>query len=210
MPKNLRPWLCYITDDAEGGGSGGEQSQGEQAQEPTRDQQNPGKGYPEGTPVAEMTAVEQAAYWKYQSRKHESRVQSMGDYADLKKKAAAFDKSRAEAQTEQEKAVQDAHEQGRQAALSEANEGAARAILTATLRARGKEDDDIAAALRPIAMSAFVTDGAVDHEALLAYADRLGGPIKQDPNPPDMGQGRRGAAGNTIRSGEELLKQYNL
>ena len=210
MPKNLRPWLNCITDDAEGGGSGGERPQGEQVQESTQEQQNPGRGYPEGTAVADMTVAEQAAYWKHQSRKHESRVQSMGDYADLKKKAAAFDKSRAEAQTEQEKAVQEAHEKGRQAALSEANEGAARAILTATLRVRGKDDDDIASALRPIAMSAFVTDGAVDHEALLAYADRLGGPIKQDPTPPDMGQGRRGAAGNSIRSGEELLKQYDL
>lgn len=210
MTKNLRPWLNCITDDAEGGGSGGERPQGEQVQESTQEQQNPGRGYPEGTAVADMTVAEQAAYWKHQSRKHESRVQSMGDYADLKKKAAAFDKSRAEAQTEQEKAVQEAHEKGRQAALSEANEGAARAILTATLRVRGKDDDDIASALRPIAMSAFVTDGAVDHEALLAYADRLGGPIKQDPTPPDMGQGRRGAAGNSIRSGEELLKQYNL
>lgn len=210
MPKNLRPWLNCITDDAEGGGSGGERPQGEQVQESTQEQQNPGRGYPEGTAVADMTVAEQAAYWKHQSRKHESRVQSMGDYADLKKKAAAFDKSRAEAQTEQEKAVQEAHEKGRQAALSEANEGAARAILTATLRVRGKDDDDIASALRPIAMSAFVTDGAVDHEALLAYADRLGGPIKQDPTTPDMGQGRRGAAGNSIRSGEELLKQYNL
>lgn len=210
MPKDLRPWLNCITDDAEGGGSGGERPQGEQVQESTQEQQNPGRGYPEGTAVADMTVAEQAAYWKHQSRKHESRVQSMGDYADLKKKAAAFDKSRAEAQTEQEKAVQEAHEKGRQAALSEANEGAARAILTATLRVRGKDDDDIASALRPIAMSAFVTDGAVDHEALLAYADRLGGPIKQDPTPPDMGQGRRGAAGNSIRSGEELLKQYNL
>lgn len=35
------------------------------------------RGYPEGTPVADMTAEQQAAYWKSHARKHEDRIKAI-------------------------------------------------------------------------------------------------------------------------------------
>lgn len=48
-------------------------------------------GYPDGTPVAEMTDKQQASYWKRQSRKHEGRLKDLGDVDALVAKATAYD-----------------------------------------------------------------------------------------------------------------------
>lgn len=46
-------------------------------------------GYPDATPVAEMATGHQAAYWKYQSRKHEQRASQAPDAAELEALRAA-------------------------------------------------------------------------------------------------------------------------
>ncbi|WP_329168286.1 hypothetical protein OG709_29835 [Streptomyces sp. NBC_01267] len=46
-------------------------------------------GYPDATPVTEMAAEHQAAYWKYQSRKHEQRASQAPDAAELEQLRAA-------------------------------------------------------------------------------------------------------------------------
>lgn len=46
-------------------------------------------GYPDNTPTAEMTPEHQAAYWKFQSRKHEQRASQAPDAAELERLRAA-------------------------------------------------------------------------------------------------------------------------
>lgn len=42
-------------------------------------------GYPDNTPTAEMTPEHQAAYWKFQSRKHEQRASQAPDSTELER-----------------------------------------------------------------------------------------------------------------------------
>lgn len=52
------------------------------------------RGYPEGTPLEQMTDAQQAAYWRHHSRKHEQRAAQApppDELAQLRDKAAKFD-----------------------------------------------------------------------------------------------------------------------
>jgi small-conductance mechanosensitive channel len=42
-------------------------------------------GYPDATPIADMSSEHQAAYWKHQSRKHEQRASAAPDAAELER-----------------------------------------------------------------------------------------------------------------------------
>ena len=189
--RALMPWLLTITDEGDAGG--GNSAPGE-------DQDGPKPG-PDATPVRDMTAEEQAAYWKHQARRHEERNKSMGDYAALKEKAARYDELEESLKTEQELAVERAREEGRRAASNEANEATARTLLEFALAGRGMGRDEIAEAIRPVSAAAFVTpDGRIDNDALLAYATRLAGPTAAPV--PDMGQGHRGPGTGMSRAEE--------
>jgi hypothetical protein len=69
------PWTLFETDPNDQGGSGGGGG-GPAVNE---------HGFPDNTPIAEMTAEHQAAYWKHQSRKHEQRATSAPDAAELQR-----------------------------------------------------------------------------------------------------------------------------
>ncbi|MDR1265927.1 MAG: hypothetical protein LBK42_10320 [Propionibacteriaceae bacterium] len=86
------------------------------------------EGFPAGTPLAEMTVEQQAAYWKHHARRHEGAAKAARDEADQLRKAAL---------TDQEKAVEDvkdaarregeATDRWRRTAVTEAVIGAAKA-----------------------------------------------------------------------------------
>ncbi|WDM16745.1 DUF4355 domain-containing protein [Streptomyces lavenduligriseus] len=46
-------------------------------------------GYPDNTPVVDMSAEHQVAYWKYHARKHQQRAESAPDAAELERLRAA-------------------------------------------------------------------------------------------------------------------------
>ncbi|MFG3710893.1 hypothetical protein [Micromonospora sp. NPDC047730] len=66
-----------------------------------------------------MTEGQQAAYWRYHSRKWQSRAESMSDYDQLKAQAAELEQLRQASMTEQQRAVEAARQEGRAAALAE-------------------------------------------------------------------------------------------
>lgn len=153
------------------------------------------KGFPENTPVAEMKVDQQAAYWKYQSRKHEARSTERADYDDLKKKAEAHDKAVEAAKSEADKAVDAAREEGRKAAGRDANEKAATAILKASLKARGKTDEQVTTLVAATNVGAFLTDDDVDTDKVAAFANDIAGPVTGGGSRgPDHGQGTRGSS----------------
>ncbi|GAB2677693.1 hypothetical protein [Thalassiella azotivora] len=156
------------------------------------------KGFPENTPLAEMTVEQREAYWKHQARKHESRANARGDYDAIKAKAEKYDQIERERQTPSEKAVNDAREQGRREALAEANQNAAKAILRAGLTARGKTGEQAEAIVSGLSLTAFVTDTDVDTDKVATYLESIAGPIT-GPQQLDLGQGPRG--GGTRKTG---------
>lgn len=154
----------------------------------------PDKGFPDATPLTEMTVEQREAYWKHQARKHEQRAESRKDYDDLKKKADAHDKAVEAAKSEADKAVDAAREEGRKAAGREANEKAAAAILRASLKARGKTDEQVATLVAATNVGAFLTDDDVDTDRVAAYANDIAGPVTGGGRGPGHGQGTRGSS----------------
>jgi hypothetical protein len=168
-----------------GGGSGAGGSGGDGGSD---------KGFPEQTPVAEMTAEQQAAYWKYQSRRHEATAKSRADYDELKGKAEEADRLRQERETENEKAVREAREAGE----AEAAKKLAPMLVQQAFRAEAKgvlTDDQRDALLEDLDLTKYLTDtGEVDtdkvNKKVAAFAPADGGGNGSG-KPGTGGQGRR-------------------
>jgi hypothetical protein len=177
----------------------------------------PDRGFPAGTPVAEMTTEQQVAYWRHYARQHEERANARGDYDAVKAKAAELDKIREQQMSEQEKAVKAAREaalaEGRTGALRDANTSAVRAILDASLQARGRTPEQVAAMLAHTNFESFVTDGAPDTGAILGHVDSIAGPVTggggNGTGTPDHGQGNRGPHGKAtgIEAGAAMYRE---
>ena len=93
-------------------------------------------GYPERTPLEQMTTEQQVAYWRHFARRNEDRIKAMGDYEALQAKASAHDQFLAANQSQQEKAVAAAHQSGRTEALLQAAPALVDAHLRAAIGAR--------------------------------------------------------------------------
>lgn len=99
-------------------------------------------GFPDATPVAEMTAAHQAAYWKHHARKHEARANSVPDPAELERLRAADEelKSRKAAElsdVERVQAEKTAADEARAAAERERDEARAELLRVQVAAERG-------------------------------------------------------------------------
>ena len=157
-----------------------------------------GAGFPAGTPLAEMTAEQQAAYWKRQSRKHEQQVKALGITPDqlsaLRERASQLDALEAASRTDHENALLTAREEADKAARADEQAKILPRLVAAEFRAvaAGRLDSTrIAQVLEPLDMGKFLTDsGEVDAAKVAAYVDGIA-PAPQGGRIPDMGQGRR-------------------
>jgi hypothetical protein len=112
----------------------------------------PDKGYPDGTPIDDMTPPQQAAYWKAQSRRHEDRSKSFGnltpdDLTALREKAARADALDHELSSEADKAVKAARDEESAKAIPRVVraefKAAAKGVLTAEQLTALLEDRDL-------------------------------------------------------------------
>lgn len=89
------------------------------------------RGYPQGTPLEQMTAEQRESYWKYHARQWETRAKEKADYDALKEKAGQYDQLVASqaSQTEQQIAA------AKQAGYQEAAAKAAVVLVDAHIRA---------------------------------------------------------------------------
>jgi len=158
---------------------------------------DPDRGFPLDTPVEQMTAEQQAAYWRAYARKHEQRSKEREDYDDLKAKAAKLDEIEAANATEAEKAAKAAREEGR----TEGMRAAARAEFRAA--AKGVLTDEARDALiEDLDMAKYLTDkGEVDVERIEKKVSAFAPAKGNGSGFPDLGQGRRD--GGTKVSGKE-------
>lgn len=172
-------------------------------------------GYPADTPVAEMTLEQQVAYHKHQSRKHEQRATAYrtaagGKSADeLKGIVTEAEQARRDKLTVDERALEDARTEGRNALLSELGPAAVRSAFDLLLPADmpQKEKDEH---LDTLDLSKFLTDAhQVDTAKVRAAVGRIspdkgqGGQGHQR----DWGQGRRGGSSAKPGSVSAVMEQ---
>lgn len=142
---------------------------------PTAAGSNPATGsdadsYPANTPVAEMTPAQQAAYWKHQSRRHEQRVKDMADYDKVKADADQYQKLLEQTQTDQEKALIRARQEGRAEALAQAGGQLVEQWFRAAIGTR-LDEDRVSTILDGLDRARFLrADGGVDADKVTTFA----------------------------------------
>lgn len=175
------------------------------------------QGFPAGTPLADMTPEQQAAYWKSKARKHEQTWQSVIDKNLTPEQVLAMQERLAEADraalTDQERAIADAREEGRAEALRQTSTAAAEATFRLAMRSAQPDisDDDLARAVQLTNVSALVDEnGGINEQMVLEAVKYRSAVTASVPGPtPDMGQGRRGttAAPSGISAGAALYNE---
>ena len=177
---------------------------------------NNDQGFPENTPWRDMTLAQQVEYWQAQSRKHEGRVKQMGDYDDLKTQAAEYAKLVEASKTDQERAIDAAAKEAREATLKEIGSRLVDAQFTVAGAGRFSADkkenqDRVDALLENLDRSRFMKDdGTADTDKVVAFLDSVAPAQKQQEQHHDFGQGRRqGSTAPSVEAGFELYKQLH-
>lgn len=173
-------------------------------------------GFPKDTPLSEMTDKQAAAYWKHQSRKHETTWKGIvGDrkVEDVKGDLDEYAKIQQAKLTPSEKAIAEAEQRGRDAASSESLTKAAGAILRAQLKGAGKSDEDIKSLMAPVNLAAFIENGDVDTDRLSKFAQQIA-PADTDTGTRrrrDFGGGRRedGPTSTGVKAGDDLYERLH-
>lgn len=184
---NRPPFLMLDgTDDTSGGGDGGDDN---------------APKFPANTPWKEMKPEEQAAYWQHQAQKHEKRVKAFGDYTPDKIRAIEQerDQLKTSGQSEAEKALDAAREEGRAEVRAGWNRDKATYALEKALQGRVPN----AADLLGLDVTKFIVNGQVDEAAVKAWVDEHSEEAPkgtQQRRNPDNGQGNRGDAGGSGKS----------
>jgi hypothetical protein len=184
------PFLRFFTDDGTAGGAGGQEVQN---QEPA---------FPANTPVKDMTPEQQVGYWQDKARKHENRNKALGDWTPEKIKALQDERDalRSQGQTDTEKELEKAREEGRTEVRSVLNRERATSALEKALQGRAPD----AGALLSLDVNTFIVDGKVDDAAVKAWVDDHSEEApkgnQQQRRNPDNGQGNRGNAGGSGKS----------
>lgn len=165
-------------------------------------------GYPKETPVAEMSDKEQAAYWKFHARKHESTANARSDYDQLKADAEKWRQAQDDKKTPDQKAIDAAAEAAR---VEERNKVAPR-LVRAEFKAQGVgvDPDILAVFLEDLdPMKYLDKDGDVDTEKVKGRIEKLT-PKKQQQQRRDNHQGYRKNDGVTgTAAGRDLFASRN-
>lgn len=166
-------------------------------------------GYPKNTKIEDMTAEQQAAYWKAYARKHETQFKALAGNDLTPEQVAQLladkEKAEREAMSAQEKAVADARKEARDEALKEAQTMSVRAIMDAHVAASGldksnPDDQDVIDTIQSLDASSFIREGHVDADRLTKALNRIiptgGG---SSPAWPATGQGNRNTGTGSAR-----------
>lgn len=144
------------------------------------------RGYPPDVPLAQMTDAQQAAYWRFHSRRHEATATGRADYDQVK---AELERLRTATQTDSEKAI----EAARLAGVAEAAPRVVSAYLRGALTGRVAPDvlPQLVDSVNP---AYFLTaKGEIDDVKVTAYVAQVAPAQAATATAqwPDMGQGTR-------------------
>lgn len=155
------------------------------------------KGFPEGTPVADMKPEEQVAYWKHQARKHEDRSKAFDGLtpetlADLRSKADRHDALERELLSDKDKAVLEAQETAKAETLKAVTPKLVAAEFKAAAAGR-IEADRLKEIIEPLDLSKFLTSkGEVDEVKVASYVNGIAPASPPKPRgPSSVGLGNR-------------------
>ena len=181
------------TDNGDDSGSGGDGGDGDQGKD-TGDKGGDGDGdaFPANTPVKDMTAEQQAAYWKHHARKHETAAKSAAE------KIAEFERA---SLSDSEKAIAEAKDAGKAEAMAELNTKVLEAHVDAFIAANKLKREDVPA-IDALDLTKFLTDeNDVDTDRLATVLATLAPTTGPGGSGPDMGQGGRGSGAGGSSSG---------
>ena len=173
------------------------------------------KGFPDNTPVAEMKPEEQAAYHRFQSRKHEDRAKGWADAfpgktaAEIKAIVDAAEAARRNTLTLDEKTLEDERAKVRKETLAELGPKAVASAFNLLLPS-DMPDKEKAEILEDLNLSKFLNDdNEVNTAKVKAHVDRIAGPAKGPGSARDFGQGRRGnsAPAGSVAAVKEARRQ---
>lgn len=180
------------------GQNGGQQNGAQQGSQGNGQQGSDDRGFPDNTPVAEMTPEQQAAYWKHHSRQWESKAKAISqqELEELRRKAGKLDELEEANKTELEKANDRIAELGVQLAEYQTKEVRLQALTEAGLS---------------LDLLEFIT--AADVETAKEQATRLKERIGASAPGNGAGsfqqgyQGRGTGKGSSVASGRELYQE---
>lgn len=179
----------------DGGNNGGAGGSGK---ENARDDEGRDLGFPKDTPIAEMDAKQEAAYWRHQSKKHEQRNREWLDAAGGKSAAdlkAEREQREREQMTPAEQQLTDAKNQGREEALNEVRPQFVRMAFNTAL-AHIEKDEERQELIDTLDLTKFLDDkGNVDTGKVATVAQRLAPAGKGTGGQYDFGGGRRESGG---------------
>lgn len=176
-------------------------------------------GFPKDTPVAEMTVKEQAAYWKYQSRKNESRAKSAPSQEEYDNMKARLQELEEKNLSDEERASQEALEQARQEGEAEARKHYLPILQNAQLQGYAStvvSGERLTAWLSQANVSTFLDeDENVDGEKVVNTLEALFGQKEEKQKESgtkykDFGQGRGKAPSSDKKAAglAEALKRF--
>lgn len=126
------------------------------------------KGFPADTPVAQMTAAQQVAYWKDKARKHEERARNSIRPSDHQQVKDELEQLRQSQLSDHERTLEDAKVTARAEGKKEAAAALQRELVLAKLQIATRQDE---AALKYLDHTAFLTEsGEVDTDKVSEYA----------------------------------------
>lgn len=187
MHKKMHPWIRLIESAGEDGGGfedSGIPEGWDSFEDDGEGDSNEGdfdedRGYPENTPLDDMSLEEQVAYWKHNSRKHEGRVKAFGDItpealSDMREKSEKYEALEYELTSEQDKAIAAAREEAAKQARSELLPQLVQASFDSHAARLGVDSEKLNAALKYVDLNKFLTSkGQVDTEAVASYVGTM-------------------------------------
>lgn len=213
---NLPPWVRLIDGDGTDQGAPPAPATGPQAGQqrqpvPTPPPAPPAgqgapvnpHGYPENTPLAEMTAEQRESYWKYHARKHETAAQAAARrVAELEPVAARAAELEEATKTAEQKALEAARTAGIEEGKAAAEQAVVSRFAPALLQAKFESalagrmaSEQVSAVVSALNVAAFLgADGLPDPQKVTDYVATAfppqASPPGQQPPPRDLGGGR--------------------
>lgn len=171
------------------------------------------KGFPPETPVSEMTDAQQAAYWKFHSRKHETQAKSREDYDELKALADKWrEHEKASKPADQVKAEEDAEEIRKAAEKAVAAKYATK-LVTAEFKAAvaGRmKPEDLTEILDDMDLTKYLTDdGDVDTDRVTKKAAIIAPETRSTGTRRGHQSRRETEKTSSVNAGRELFNEMN-
>lgn len=163
---------------------------------PTSDETH---GFPENTPLTDMTVEQREAYWKHKARKWEKNASSREDYEEVKRERDAL---KAQTMTDAEKAIEQAKKDATAETAQKYGSKMAETVMRVALGVRGIQGDELEDKLSYVDFTKFLGDnGDVDTDKVHRYLDTVAPENSSQQSWPDMGQGNRDNARNRRAGG---------